>query len=59
MTLTNKAEWDKLYTVRVNGGEVNDFYLSKRKAKALADKYRGKGHTDVAVQRVYLSFGTY
>lgn len=40
------------YTVWVGGDEVNDYYLTKDEAEALAQKYRNSDYTDVFVERV-------
>jgi hypothetical protein len=41
----------KNYTVWVGGGEVNDCYLNKKDAYALAKEWRDKGYDDVLVER--------
>lgn len=40
------------YTVWVGGVEVNDFYLSKEKADALALEYENDGYDDVVVEKI-------
>jgi hypothetical protein len=41
----------KNYTVWVGGGEVNDCYLNKKDAYALAKEWRDKGYDDVSVEK--------
>jgi len=40
------------YTVYVGGDEVNDYYLTKEKAKDLAEEYIDDGYDDVVIQLV-------
>jgi len=40
------------YTVWVGGGEVNDYYLTKNEAEALAEQYRNDGYDDVEIEGV-------
>jgi len=42
----------KIYSVFVGGGEVNDYYLTKAKARELAEEYIKEGYTDVAVLKM-------
>ena len=41
---------DKTYTVWVGGSEVNDHYLNKETADALALEYAEAGYDDVIVE---------
>ena len=40
------------WTVWVGGGEVNDYYLTKREAKELAQEYKDDGYDDVYIEYV-------
>ena len=40
------------YTVWVGGVEVNDHYLTKEKATALADEYMSDGYDDVEIEQI-------
>jgi hypothetical protein len=40
------------WTVWVGGGEVNSYYLTKRKAESIAQDWKDKGYDDVAIERV-------
>ena len=41
----------KVYSVWVGGGEVNDYYLTKKEAKRIAEAYKEDGYDDVAVRK--------
>ena len=43
---------EKLYTVWVGGMEVNDHYLNKEKADALAQEYIDDDYDDVIVEEI-------
>jgi hypothetical protein len=40
------------YSVWVGGSEVNDYYLTKDQAEALAYEYKIKGYTDVQIEEI-------
>ena len=40
------------YSVWVGGSEVNDYYLTKDQAEALANDYKIKGYTDVQIEEI-------
>ena len=45
-----------VYSVWVGGSEVNDYYIEDiDKAEALADRWKGRGYDDVAVEVVELT----
>lgn len=43
---------EKRFTVWVGGSEVNDYYLTKEKADALAFEYEVRGYDDVTIQEL-------
>ena len=40
------------WTVWVGGGEVNSYHLTKKEAENIAQDWKDKGYTDVAVTNV-------
>jgi hypothetical protein len=43
-----------LYSVWVGGLEVSKYYLTRVDAEDLAEIWRNIGHTDVAIEEVYI-----
>ena len=50
--MTNKTTTE--YGVWVGGAEVNDYYLSREMADAIADLFRSEGYDDVVVEVIPL-----
>ena len=49
--LKKKIREKAVYSVWVGGGEVNDYYITKTKAKNLAQKYKEDGFNDVKIRK--------
>jgi hypothetical protein len=43
-----------LYTVLVGGVEVSKCYLTRVEAEDIAEIWRNIGHTDVAIEEIYI-----
>ncbi len=42
---------NKIYSVWVGGGEINDYYLGWNEASELAQYYKNKGYDDVKIRQ--------
>ncbi len=44
---------NKCYSVYVGGGEINDYYLTRKEARELAKIWRARGYDDTAVVKMF------
>lgn len=49
--LVEETDEEECWSVWVGGGEVNDYYLTRKEAEKLAEEYRNDGYDDVVIDK--------